>query len=83
MSSEILRFLKMLFFANSNYSTYKDTRNIVSGLVATRVGKIIMFSSKNQSIVTLSRIDAEYVVLSLCAQEANLISLLFEEITEV
>ena len=45
----------------SNYATDKETRNSLSGFVATLV-----------VTVTLSITEAEYVALTACAQEVNL-----------
>ena len=45
------------------YTTYKETRNSVSGLVATLGETLLMCSSITQRTVTLIRTEAEYVEL--------------------
>ena len=60
--------MKSVMFCYLNYATYKETRNIVSGLVATLGGTLLTFSSKTQRTVTLSSTEAEYVALSACAK---------------
>ena len=46
--------LKEVMFCDSNYTTDKETRKSVSGLVATLGGTLLMYLSKNQRTVTLS-----------------------------
>ena len=70
-------------FCDSNYTTDKNTRNSVSGLVATLGGTLLMCSSNTQSTVTLIITDSEYVALSACAQEVKFVSMSLEEMTEV
>ena len=75
--------LKYVIFFNSNYATYKETRNIVSSLVTTLGRELIMCLSKTQRTVTLISTEAEYVALVECAQEVKFVRILLEEIYQV
>ena len=56
--------LKAVMFCDSNYSTYKDTRNSVGGLFATLGETLLTCLSKTQRNVTLIRTEEEYMALS-------------------
>ena len=56
--------MKADMFCDSNYATDKETRNSVSGLVATLGGTLLTCSSKTQRNVTLSSTEVEYVEFS-------------------
>ena len=75
--------LKAVMFCDSNYATDKETRNSVSGLLATLGGTLLPCSSKTQRTVTLSRTEVEYVALLACTQEGKFVSMFLVEITEV
>ena len=68
--------MKAVMFCDSNYSTEKETRNIVSGLVATLGGKLLKCSPKNQRTVTISRTEADYVAFSSYTQEVKFVGML-------
>ena len=68
--------LKAVMFCDSNYATYKETRNSVCGLVATLGGTLPTCSSKTKNTVTLRNTEAEYVDLSACSQEVKFLSML-------
>ena len=59
--------LKSGMFCDSNYATYKETRNSVSGLVATLTGTLLTCSSKTQRYVTLISTKAKCLELSECS----------------
>ena len=65
------KFIKAVMCCDQNYATDKETRNNVSGLVATNGRKIPTCLSKTQSIVKLIITEAEYVALSECTQEVK------------
>ena len=67
-------------FLYLDYAVDKDTRKIVSGLVATLVGTILTCSSKTQRTVVVSITEAEYVALSACAQGVKFTSMFLVEI---
>ena len=56
--------VKAVMFYDSKYATDKETRNSVSGLVATLGGKLLTCLSKTQRSVTLSSAESEYMALS-------------------
>ena len=60
--------LKSIIFCYSNYGTDKETRNSISGVVATRVVTLLMYSSNTPRTFTLISTEAEYVPLSECPQ---------------
>ena len=65
--------MKDVMFCDYIYVLEQDTRKSVSGIVATLGGTLITYSSRTQRTVTLSCIEAEYVVISECAQEVRLV----------
>ena len=69
------KFMKLVMFCNSSYTTDKETRNSVSGLVATLVGILLTFLSKTHSTVVISITEVEYVASSAFAQEVNFVSM--------
>ena len=75
--------MKLVIFCDSNYATDKDTRKSVSGLVATLEGTLLTYFSKTHRNLTLSCIEAEYVVLTVCSQEVNFVSVLMGQMTKV
>ena len=66
-------------FCDSKYSTYKETRKSVSGLIATLGGTLVTYASKTQRNATLISTEEEYVELSACAKEVKFISMLLVE----
>ena len=50
--------LRAVVFCDSNYATYKETRNSVSGLFATLGRTLLTHLSKTQNNVTLRRTEA-------------------------
>ena len=75
--------LKAVLFCDSNYATYKETRNSVCGLVATLGGTLPTCSSKTKNTVTLRNTEAEYVDLSACSQEVKFLSMFMVETNKV
>ena len=75
--------LKAVMLYYSNYATDKETRNSVSGFVATLGGTLLTCLSTTQITVTLISKKAEYVALSACAQEVKFISMLLGEMNKV
>ena len=73
----------LVIFCDSNYVIDNETRNILSGLVATLGGTLITCLSKTQRNVTLSSTEAEYVTLSSFAQKINFVSMFLVEMNEV
>ena len=55
--------LKAVMLCDSNYAIEKETRNIVSGLVATLGRTLLTCLSKTQRTMTLSSKEYEYVAL--------------------
>ena len=74
--------LKAVMFCDLNYATDKEMRKIVSGLVATLEGTLLMCLSKTQTTVMLRSTEAEYVALSAFTQEVKFVSMLVGEMTE-
>ena len=68
--------MKSVMKCDLNYATDKETRKIVSGLVATLGGTLLMCLLKVEMTVTLSITEEEYMELSACAQEVNLLTTL-------
>ena len=56
-------------FVDSDYGGCRDTRRSTSGYVFTMAGAPVTWSSKRQSTVALSTVEAEYVAMSRCAQQ--------------
>ena len=75
--------LKAVMFCDSNYSTEKEIRKSVSGLVTTIGGTLLTCLSKTQRTVTLSSTEEEYVTLSLCTQEVKFVGMLLGYTTKV
>ena len=53
--------MKSVMFCDYNYTTDKDTRKSVSGLVTAFGGTLLTCLSKTQRTVTLISIEAEYI----------------------
>ena len=58
---ESLRLFKAVIFCDSNYATDKETRNSVSGIVATIGGTLLIFLSKYQRTIMIISTEAEYL----------------------
>ena len=56
-------------FVDADYGGCKDTRRSTSGYVFTMAGGAVSWSSKRQTTVALSTVEAEYVAMSRCAQQ--------------
>eukprot|EP00249_Psilotum_nudum_P018632 c26895_g2_i1 orf=261-608(+) len=56
-----------------------DTRRSFAGFVFCLAGLAVSWHSRNQTAVTLSTIEAEYVVVALAAKEGLWIQMLLEE----
>jgi hypothetical protein len=56
-------------FVDADYGGCRDTHRSTSGYVFLMAGAPVTWSSKRQTTVTLSTIEAEYVVMSWCAQQ--------------
>ena len=63
----------MLAFCDSDYATDPDTRKSVSGFVLYLCGVPILWQSKGQKLVTLSRTKAEYISLLETAKEVKFV----------
>jgi hypothetical protein len=56
-------------FVDADYGGCRDTRRSTSGFVFTMAGGAVSWSSKRQTTVALSTVEAEYVAMSRCAQQ--------------
>jgi hypothetical protein len=56
-------------FVDADYGSCRDTRQSTSGHVFLMAGKLVTWSSKRQTTVALSTVEAEYVSMSQCAQQ--------------
>ena len=56
-------------FVDADYGGCRDTRRSTSGYVFTMAGGAVTWSSKRQTTVALSTVEAEYVAMSRCAQQ--------------
>lgn len=56
-------------FVDADYGGCRDTRRSTSGYVFLMAGAPVTWSSKCQSTVALSTVEAEYVAMSRCAQQ--------------
>jgi hypothetical protein len=56
-------------FADADYGGCRDTRRSTSGYICMMAGGAVSWSSKRQATVALSTVEAEYVVMSRCAQQ--------------
>ena len=56
-------------YVDSDYGGCKDTRRSTSGFIFTMAGGAVCWSSKRQTTVALSTVEAEYVAMSRCAQQ--------------
>ena len=61
--------LSPVAYVDADYGGCKDTRRSTSGYVFTMAGGAVTWSSKRQSTVALSTVEAEYVAMSRCAQQ--------------
>ena len=75
--------LKSVMFCDSDYGICNETRNWVSGLVATILGTLRTFLSKTQRTVTISSTEADYIPFSSFAQEVKFVSMFLREMTKV
>ena len=56
-------------YADADYWGCRDTRRSTSGYVFMMAGGAVTWSSKCQATVVLSTVEAEYVLMSRCAQQ--------------
>src|SRR5277367_6413321 len=56
-------------FVDADYGGCKDTRRSTSGYVFLMAGGPVTWSSKRQTTVAISTVEAEYVAMSRCAQQ--------------
>ena len=56
-------------YVDADYGGCKDTRRSTSGYVVLMAGGAVSWSSKRQATVALSTVEAEYVLMSRCAQQ--------------
>ena len=61
--------LSPIAYVDADYGGCKDTRRSTSGYVFLMAGGAVSWSSKRQSTVALSTIEAEYVAMTRCAQQ--------------
>ncbi len=72
--------LRVVGYVDSDWAANKETRKSTTGFLITSGGCLVSWQSKAQPSVTLSCTEAEYVALSMCAQEIKPISMLLHEI---
>ena len=68
-------------FVDSDYGGCRDTRRSTSGYVFTMAGGPVTWSSKRQSTVALSTVEAEYVAMSRSAQQMVWMQAWLSEVT--
>ena len=56
-------------FVDADYGGCRDTHRLTSGYVFMMAGGAVTWSSKWQATIALSTVEAEYVVMSWCAQQ--------------
>lgn len=61
--------LSPIAYVDADYGGCKDTRRSTSGYVFIMAGGAVTWSSKRQTTVALSTVEAEYVAMSRCAQQ--------------
>lgn len=61
--------LSPIAYVDADYGGCKDTRRSMSGHVFIMAGGAVTWSSKQQTTVALSTVEAEYVAMSRCAQQ--------------
>jgi hypothetical protein len=61
--------LSPVAYVDADYGGCKDTRRSTSGYVFIMAGGAVTWSSKRQTTVALSTVEAEYVAMSRCAQQ--------------
>lgn len=67
-------------FCDSNYAGDQDDRKSTSGYVFLLGSEAVLWSSKKQSIVTLSTTEAEFVTATSCACQAIWLNKILEEL---
>jgi hypothetical protein len=72
--------LRVVGYVDSDWAANKETRKSTTGFLVTIGGCLVSWQSKAQPSVTLSSTEAEYVALSMCAQEIKFITMLLNEI---
>jgi hypothetical protein len=72
--------LRVVGYVDSDWAANKETRKSTTGFLITIGGCLVSWQSKAQPSVTLSSTEAEYVALSMCAQEIKLVSMLLHKI---
>jgi hypothetical protein len=73
--------LSPMAFVDADYGGCRDTRRSTSGYVFTMTGGPVTWSSKRQSMVALSTVEAEYVAMSRCAQQMVWMQSWLDEVT--
>ncbi len=73
--------LSPVAFVDADYGGCRDTRRSTSGYVFTMAGGPVSWSSKRQTTVALSTVEAEYVSMSRCAQQMVWMQNWLDEVT--
>jgi hypothetical protein len=72
--------MRVVGYVDSDWAANRETRKSTTGFLVTIGGCLVSWQSKAQPSVTLSSTEAEYVALSMCAQEIKFIMMLLDEI---
>ena len=67
-------------YVDSDWAANRETQKSTTGFLITIGGCLVSWQSKSQPSLTLSSTEAEYVALSMCAQEIKFIKMLLDEI---
>jgi len=67
------------FFCDSDWAGCLETRRSTTGFIGMFAGTPIIWSSKRQSMISLSSAEAEYIALSSCAKTITWMRRLFTE----
>ena len=72
--------LTVINYCDASYTTDKDSRRSVSGMVCTLGGLVVNCSSRTQKTCTLSSTESEYVALGECGQDLKFVCMFLHEL---
>jgi hypothetical protein len=76
------RELRVIAYADASFAPPNEGRKSIAGLLVTVGGCLVQWMSRAESSTALSSTEAEYIAMSMCAQEVKFVSMLLNEMSK-
>jgi hypothetical protein len=76
------RELRVSAYVDASYAPPNESRKSIAGLLVTVGGCLVQWMSRAESVTALSSTEAEYIAMSICAQEVKFVSMLLNEMSK-